>query len=92
MNPTIKITSDVQKKEGTSRKTGEPYVMYYQSASLETAEMRLPIDLDIESPEKAYTVGKVYTWDVVKDLRPGKYGIELARRWTLTLHSPAKAA
>ena len=66
-------------------KNGE-YTKHTQEATLETANLRMTTDLDIESTSKAFAVG-VYNCDVEAQLRPGKYGLELPRFLKLT---PAK--
>ncbi len=63
-------------------KNGQKQV-HYQNAQLETSEMRVQVEVEIDGPQQAYTNGKTYEWDVEKDVIPGRFGPELARRYTL---------
>ncbi|KRG72490.1 hypothetical protein ABB27_01005 [Stenotrophomonas terrae] len=85
--PKITIKSEVQSRTVTTSK-GMPKSIYNQQATLETEEMRIQIEVEVDGPDKGYPVGAVKEWDVVKDLVPGRFGIELARRMTLV--DPAK--
>lgn len=80
--PKITINSTVETRTVTTSK-GLPKAIYNQRATLETEEMRIQIEVEVDGPDKGYPVGAVKEWDVVKDLVPGRFGIELARRMTL---------
>lgn len=57
---------------------------YYQPAQFENEQLRMQLDLDIDSVADAYPIGTRLEWDVTADLVPGQYGrIELARKKTL---------
>lgn len=88
---TITVRSPAQSREGVSKKTGEPYKMYFQDAVLETDEMRVPIQLDIESEATAHAEGR-YTWNAENDISVGRYGVELRRFWRLKPIAPPTAA
>lgn len=81
-NPTVKITTPVETRTVTT-KTGMPKAIYYQRATLETDEMRIQVEVEVDGPDKGYAVGAAKEWDLVRDLVPGRFGIELARRMTL---------
>lgn len=74
-------------------KNGQKQV-HYQNAELETKNMRVQLEVEIDSPQQAYAKDGVYDWDVESDVIPGRYGPELARRMTLVQvqRAPAKAA
>lgn len=94
-NPNVKIISAVETRTVTT-KNGMPKAIYYQRATLETEEMRINVEVEVDGPEKGYPVGAVKEWDLVRDLVPGRFGIELARRMTLieplAAKQPAKQA
>lgn len=81
-NPTIKITAPVETRTVTTSK-GIPKTIYFQRAQVETDEMRVQLEVEVDSQDKGYPVGAVKEWDLVRDLVPGRFGIELARRMTL---------
>lgn len=81
-NPNVKIISAVETRTVTT-KNGMPKAIYYQRATLETEEMRINVEVEVDGPEKGYPVGSAKEWDLVRDLVPGRFGIELARRMTL---------
>ena len=85
--PKITIKSGVNTRTVTTSK-GFAKQLYSQQATLETEEMRVQIEVEVDSPDHAYPVGAVKEWDLVKDLVPGQYGLGLARR--MTLIDPAK--
>jgi hypothetical protein len=70
--------------------------IYSQKAELETEAMRIQVEVEVDGPNFGHPVGAVKDWDVVADLVPGRYGIELARRMTLreanAARSPVRAA
>ncbi len=88
-NPTVKITTPVETRTVTT-KTGMPKAIYYQRATLETDEMRIQVEVEVDGPDKGYPVGAAKEWDLVRDLVPGRFGIELARRMTLIDPQAAK--
>lgn len=57
--------------------------IYEQRAELETDAMRIGIEVECDGPNMGHPVGAVLHWDVVADLVPGRFGIELARKKTL---------
>lgn len=57
--------------------------IYEQQAELETEGLRIGVNVECDGPNMGHPVGAVRVWDVVADLVPGRYGIELARRMTL---------
>lgn len=67
-------------------KKGE-YTVHSQEATVETKQLRMTFDLDVESPGRAYAVG-AYDADIESQLKPGRYGLELPRFLKLT---PAKS-
>ena len=81
MTATITIKSEPQSRYVTT-KNGQKQV-HYQNASLETTEMRCNIEVEIDGPQAGYGNGKTYDWLIEKDVIPGRYGPELARRYTL---------
>lgn len=88
-NPTVTIRSTVNARQVTT-KNGQLKTIYSQQVQVETEQMRVQTEHEIDSPDKALPVGAVYAWDVTQDLVPGRFGIELARRMTLV--EPAKPA
>lgn len=80
--PKITIKSEVQTRHVTTSK-GMQKAIYSQQATLETEEMRIQVEVEVDGLDRGYQVGAVKEWDVVKDLVPGRFGIELARRMTL---------
>lgn len=81
-NPTVKITTPVESRTVTTSK-GIPKSIFFQRATLETEEMRIQVEVEVDGPDKGYPVGAAKEWDLVRDLVPGRFGIELARRMTL---------
>ncbi|MGY0342167.1 hypothetical protein [Xylella fastidiosa] len=75
-------------------KQGTQMPIYSQRAELESEKMRMEIEV--------ISVGAVKFWDVVSDLVPGRFGIDLSRKKTLvdanvsgsgrSLPSPAPAS
>ena len=82
MTATITIKSEPQSRYVTT-KAGQKQV-HYQNASMETTEMRCNVEVEIDGPQAGYKNGVVYDWHVEKDVIPGRYGPELARRYTLS--------
>lgn len=89
----ITIKKGIDDSEFQSRmvttKTGMQKQVFSQRAELETENLRILIDLDIEGPNKARPVGSVWEWDVEGDVVAGRFGPELSRNLTL---KPAAAA
>lgn len=86
--PKITINSNVETRTVTTSK-GMQKAIYSQRATLETELMRIQVEVEVDGLDKGYPVGAVKEWDVVSDLVPGRFGIELARRMTLV--DPASA-
>lgn len=80
--PKITINSNVETRTVTT-KTGMQKPVYSQRATLETEAMRIQIEVEVDGLDRGYPVGAVKEWDVVADLVPGRFGVELARRMTL---------
>lgn len=81
MSAKVTIKTDPQNRYVTT-KSGQKQV-HYQNAELETKQMRVQLEVEIDSPQQAYKNGGVYNWDIEADVIPGRYGPELARRMTL---------
>ena len=81
MSATITIKSEPQSRYVTT-KAGQKQV-HYQNASLETTELRCNVEVEIDGPQAGYKNGSAYDWHVENDVIPGRYGPELARRYTL---------
>lgn len=77
----VRILSAVAPRQ-VSTKNG-PKTIYEQQAELETEAMRIGVNVECDGPNMGHPVGAQLNWDVVADLVPGRYGIELARRMTL---------
>ena len=85
---TVTFTTDtVERKSG--EKNGKPWEITEQAATLETAEMRVPVKIGLRKGQPAYKVGR-YVMDVVKHLRVSDFGsVQLARYFDL---QPAPAS
>lgn len=79
---TITINGPVDSRNVTTSK-GLPKTIYSQKCTLETKNMRIMHDLEVDGPHAGYPVGSKYVWDIEADVIPGRYGPELARRQTL---------
>ncbi|GGD52540.1 hypothetical protein [Pseudoxanthomonas indica] len=92
MSAKVTIKSEPQSRYVTT-KAGQKQV-HYQNAELETKQMRVQLEVEIDSPQQAYKQSGVYDWDVEADVIPGRYGPELARRMTLVpvAEAPKRAA
>ena len=87
MNASITITNETAETK-RSEKNGKPWEIVEQAATLETAEMRVPVMLQLRKGQPPHKVGK-YLLDVTKHLRVSDFGsVQLARYFDLT---PAKA-
>lgn len=86
MNAKVTVaTEQTETKRG--EKNGKPWEIVEQRAQLETAEMRVPVMLQLRKGQPAYKAG-VYLLDVVKHLRVSDFGsVQLARYFDLV---PAK--
>lgn len=80
----VKINAEVAGRMITTSK-GLQKQVFSQPATLETEQMRIQIDVEVDGPNQGYAVGSVHVWDVVADIVPGRFGPELARRMTLRL-------
>lgn len=67
-------------------KKGE-YTVHSQEVTVETPQLRMTFDMDVETPAKGYQPGIAHTCDIESQLKPGRYGLELPRYLKLT---PAK--
>lgn len=86
--PIITVKGAPQSRQVTTKQG--PKTVYYQPAQFENDQLRMQMDLDIDSVADAHPIGTKLEWDVTADLVPGQYGrIELARRKTLR---PAESA
>ncbi|MEI2429945.1 hypothetical protein RDV84_19300 [Lysobacter yananisis] len=90
--PVITIAGPAQVRTITDAK-GFAKQLHFQPATLETAQMRVQIDHEFDTPDQALAVGSKWQWDVTADLVPGRYGrTDLARRRTLRPLVEAKPA
>lgn len=80
--PVITVLEAVASRNVTTSK-GQQKTIYSQRAQVETEQMRVSIELEIDDPTKAHPVGKKFHWNLTPDLVPGRFGIELARRQSL---------
>lgn len=88
----IKITSE-PKSRYVNTKNGQRQV-HFQDATLETEEMRIKVEVEIDNPQVAFAQVE-HDWLIERDVIAGRFGPELARRFTLVpvkAQSPAKAA
>lgn len=81
MTATVKINSNVQSRNVTTK--NGPKTIHYQAAEVETEHLRMQVEVEVDGPNMGYPVGSTREWDVIADLVPGRYGLELARRMTL---------
>lgn len=88
-NAKVKILEPVASRVVNTQKGQR--TIYSQKAELETEAMRIQIEVEVDGPNMGHPVGAVKDWDVVADLVPGRYGIELARRMTLREANVARA-
>lgn len=90
--PVITITGTAQVRTITDAK-GFAKQLHFQTATLETAQMRVQVDHEFDSADQALSVGSKWAWDVTADLVPGRYGrTDLARRRTLRPLTEAKVS
>jgi hypothetical protein len=85
----IKINGEATSRTDVSNRTGKPYTITTQPATIETAFLRLPFELDLPNLEAAKAPGTEWDWNPEADITAGRYGPELKRFMTLT---PRKAA
>lgn len=78
----VTILEPVTTRSITTSK-GQQKAIHAQKASLETTQMRIQFEVEVDGPNAGYRVGEQFTWDVVADLVPGRFGVELSRRKTL---------
>lgn len=91
MKITIKST-DVHRKDGTSKRTGNPYTLFTQQAEAETPAFRQQLELTLGDDGKAYPVG-VYDLDWDASVRVSQYGdLQFNRQLVLVPRTAAKAA
>lgn len=90
MSAKVTIKSEAKSRYVTT-KNGQKQV-HYQNAELDTKQMRVQLEVEIDGPQEAYKNGGVYVWDVEADVIPGRYGPELARRMTLIEEVQKRAA
>lgn len=90
MKLTIKST-EVHKKEGTSKKTGKPYTMYTQLGQAECEDFRTTCELTLGDDAKPHPVGE-YTIDFDRSVIVGQYGdFRFKRELVLVPAKPALA-
>lgn len=77
----VRIIGSVLPRQVTTK--NGPKTIYEQQAELETDAMRIGINVECDGPNMGHPVGANLIWDVVADLVPGRFGIELARKMTL---------
>lgn len=80
--PLVTIREPATSRQMTT-KAGAVKTIYSQRAEVETEQMRVSVELEIDDPTKAHPVGSKFYWNLTPDLVPGRFGIELARRQTL---------
>ncbi len=85
----ITINGPATTRSDVSIKSGKPYTITTQPATIETEKMRLPFELDLPNLQAEKPTGTKWDWNPEADLGAGRYGPELSRYMTLT---PAKAA
>lgn len=91
MGMKITIKSEVLNRMSPPGKNGQVRQIFWQDAQLETENLRMQFDYEVDGPAFALPVGKVMEWDIEADVIPGRYGPELARRKTLREIRPAAA-
>jgi len=80
--PIVTILGNVETRTITVK--GLPKQVHAQTASVETEQMRIQIEVEHDDPTKGHKVGEKFYWDLSADLTPGQYGrMELARKKTL---------
>lgn len=88
----ITITGPAVTRNDVSNRTGKPYSITTQPATLETKAMRVPYDLNLQSQQAEKQVGSSWNWDVENDLVMDRFGPELKRYPTLTAITGTAAA
>lgn len=88
----ITIKGPAITRSGTSNRTGRDYSITTQPAVLETDNIRTPFDLELPDMKAERLVGSEWSWDPEGDLKIGRYGVEVARYWTLVPMTAKKAA
>lgn len=88
--PIVTILEAADSRQVTTSK-GQIKTIYFQRAQVETQQMRVGIELEIDDPTKGHAIGKKFGWNLLPDLVPGRFGIELARRQSLVELTPAAA-
>jgi len=78
----VTILGEVTSRNITTSK-GLPKTVYGQKAQLETEQLRYQFELECDGPNTGHKVGMKLLWDVIKDVVPGTFGPELARRMSL---------
>lgn len=78
----VTILGEVTSRNITTSK-GIPKTVYGQKAQLETEQLRYQFELECDGPAMGLPVGAKRLWDVIKDVVPGTFGPELARRMSL---------
>ena len=86
----VTILGEVTSRNITTSK-GVQKVVYGQKAQLETEQLRYQFELECDGPNTGWPVGAKKIWDVVRDVIPGTFGPQLARRMTL-VDMPAASA
>ena len=89
--PVVTVLEAPDSRQVTTSK-GAVKTIYFQRAQVETSQMRVGFELEIDDPTKGHAVGKKLYWNLLPDLVPGRFGIELARRQSLVAQDAAPAA
>jgi hypothetical protein len=86
----VTIKGPVNPRQVTTK--NGPKTIYSQEGSLETQDLRMKIDVEVDGPNHGYREGEVLDWDLFSDIVPGTYGPQLARRMTLRVKAAAAKA
>lgn len=91
MSLKITIKSEVNNRMSPPNKNGQVRQVFWQDAELNTDNMRMQFEYEVDGPAFAAPVGETFEWDIEADVIPGRFGPELARRKTLRKKPAAKA-
>jgi len=82
--PKVVIKGELEYRQIQTR-LGVPRTVYFQRAIIQLDdEVSCRVDIPVERPEEALSVGTVRLWNVMADIEPGRYGsLALSRRFTL---------
>ena len=73
--PVVTVLEAPDSRQVTTSK-GAVKTIYFQRAQVETSQMRVGFELEIDDPTKGHAVGKKLYWNLLPDLVPGRFGIE----------------